>query len=146
MSIMRKIGKKVVTMTSWTKRIDNCATVVNAVFKGFEKPDVMFLNLSEEEFPKKEDELPKELLEMTRKYKNFRINWVPGPNTKSMKKIFPILPLLDDDDVILFIDDDQLIPSDLLKCRIIEYDAYGRKCAITSGTAKSHISKGLVLG
>ena len=53
------------------------------------------------------------------------INWVEGENTKSMKKVFPVLKYLDDDDLILNIDDDMSIPSNFIKCRLDEYRKYG---------------------
>ena len=40
----------------------------------------------------------------------FKINWVPGPNTKSMKKVFPMLKYVDDDDIIIYLDDDVVVP------------------------------------
>lgn len=44
----------------------------------------------------------------------FRINWVEGPNTKAMKKVFPILEYLDDEDIIIWTDDDILFSKDLI--------------------------------
>ena len=60
--------KIVVTMTSWTKRIGNCAAVVKSVLGNTVKPDIVFLNLSLEEFPKRESDLPRELVELSRKH------------------------------------------------------------------------------
>lgn len=51
---MYKNHKVVVTMTSWKKRLGNCASVVRTVLNNTFKPDIVFLNLSEEEFPKRE--------------------------------------------------------------------------------------------
>ena len=50
--------KVVVTMTSWTKRIGNCASIVKSLLGNTLKPDVVYLNLSTEEFPEKEANLP----------------------------------------------------------------------------------------
>ena len=41
----------------------------------------------------------------------FTINWVSGPNTKTMKKVFPVLPLIEDDDIVIYTDDDFILPS-----------------------------------
>ena len=38
-----------------------------------------------------------------------KINWVEGPNTKSMKKVFPMLKYVDDDDILMTLDDDHLL-------------------------------------
>lgn len=45
-------GKKVVvTMTSWTRRIGNCVKVIQSILDNSVKPDLVFLNLSVQEFP-----------------------------------------------------------------------------------------------
>lgn len=51
-----------------------------------------------------------------------------------MKKVFPILPYLEDDDIIVIVDDDLVIPSELLETRLKEFDENGRRCAISGGT------------
>ena len=70
--------KVVVTMTSWKKRIGNCASVVRIVLNNTFKPDIVFLNLSEAEFPKREGELPVRLVQLSKDNPTFKINWVPG--------------------------------------------------------------------
>lgn len=107
---MYKGHKVVVTMTSWTKRIGNCAQVIKTVLNNTLKPDVVYLNLSQEEFPNGERDVPMELISMFRKQPTFKINWVDGPNTKSMKKVFPMLKYVDDDDIIIYLDDDVVVP------------------------------------
>lgn len=82
------------------------------------KPDIVFLNLSLEEFPNRLKDLPKDLVELSLKNPIVKIHWVPGPNTKTMKKVFPILKYLDDDDVILPIDDDVNYPLNYIKSRL----------------------------
>ena len=134
--------KIVVTMTSWTKRIGNCFGVIQTILDNTLKPDLVFLNLSLEEFPNRETDLPLDLVELRNKHPCFKINWVPGPNTKSMKKVFPILPYLDDDDVIVIVDDDLVIPHNLLEMRLLEFTENGCKCAISGGTSpRWHINK-----
>lgn len=54
-------------MTSWTKRIGNCAQVIKTVLNNTLKPDVVYLNLSQEEFPNGERDIPMELVSMFRK-------------------------------------------------------------------------------
>ena len=48
----------VVTMTSWTKRVGNCVKVIQSVLDNTMKPDLVFLNLSLEEFPNRNKDLP----------------------------------------------------------------------------------------
>ena len=50
-----------------------------------------------------------------------KINWVDGPNTKTMKKVFPILKYLDDEDVIIYTDDDVVFPKVLIESRISDF-------------------------
>lgn len=119
-------GKIIVTMTSWKKRIGNCVKVINTILDQTVRPDTVFLNLSSEEFENKEDDLPKDLLLMRDKNKNFIINWVDGENTKCMKKVFPVLQFLDDEDFIINTDDDILMPRDLIESRMKEWKKYRR--------------------
>ena len=63
------------------------------------KPDRLYLNLSKTEFDG--IKLPNDLIEYFNSDDRLIINWVDGENTKSMKKVFPILKYLDDDDRLL---------------------------------------------
>lgn len=51
----------IVAFTSWKKRIDNVAKVALNIINQTIKPDLIELNLSIEEFPNREADLPKEL-------------------------------------------------------------------------------------
>lgn len=118
-------------MTSWPKRIVNCACVIKAVLNNTLKPDAVYLNLSQEEFPNGERDVPMELISMFRKQPTFKINWVSGPNTKTMKKVFPILPLLQDDDIVIYIDDDILLPIGFVKSRVDDFIMHSCKHAVS---------------
>ena len=48
-------------MTSWPKRIKNVSTVINSLLNQNIKPDLIELNLSIEEFPNKEKDLPEDI-------------------------------------------------------------------------------------
>lgn len=124
--------KIIVSFTSWTKRINYCKQCVENLFNQSIKPDLIYLNLSIEEFPNKENDLPQDLIELANNEESFIINWVDGKNTKTMKKIFPILQYLNDEDIIINIDDDMLIPSDLIKSRLEDFNKFERKFAISS--------------
>lgn len=72
------------------------------------------------------------------------MNWVSGPNTKTMKKVFPILPYLEDDDLILMVDDDLIVPKDLIAVRLKEFHDHGDAYPISGGSnAKWHLNKPL---
>ena len=91
----------VVTMTSWVKRIGNVKSVVESIMNNTVKPDRVYLNLSKTEFDSERVEIPKDLVDYFNSDDRLIINWVYGENTKSMKKLFPILKELNDDDIII---------------------------------------------
>lgn len=67
--------KVVVTMTSWTKRIGNCVKVIQSILENTVIPDIVFLNLSIEEFPNRLNDLPKDLVELSLKNPKVKIGW-----------------------------------------------------------------------
>lgn len=99
------------------------------------KPDRVYLNLSKTEFDG--IELPKDLVDYFNSDERLIINWVDGENTKSMKKVFPILKYLADDDIIIDADDDILFPKDLIECRIKDFNTFGGKYSISSNISTS---------
>ena len=115
----------VVSLTSWTKRIQYAKKVVESIMKNTIQPDRVYLNLSKTEF--NGIDLPEDLVDYFNSDERLVINWVDGENTKSMKKIFPILKNLTDDDFIIDGDDDKLFPSDLIESRLNDFEKYGRK-------------------
>ena len=122
----------VVSLTSWTKRITYVKQVVESIMNNTIKPDSVYLNLSSTEFSG--IELPNDLVEYFDSDDRLIINWVDGPNTKAMKKIFPILDYLQDDDIIIDADDDILFPVDLIESRLSDFNKMGKNCCITSNT------------
>ena len=111
----------VVCMTSWVKMIKNVTPVVENVMKNTLQPDRFYLSLSVEEFPNKELDLPKYLVDYFNSDERLVINWVEGKNTKTMKKVFPVLEYLDDNDIIIPMDDDIMYPLDYIEKRVGEY-------------------------
>lgn len=120
----------VVSITSWIKRIGYVKKVIESVMDNTIKPDRVYLNLSKSEFVN--IELPKDLVAYFESDERLIINWVDGENTKTMKKVFPILQYLDDDDIIITADDDIIFPNDLIESRIKDFNAFDRKYSITS--------------
>ena len=111
-------------MTSWVKRIKNVKPVVENIMKGTLQPDRLYLSLSVNEFPNRESELPKDLVEYFSNNDKLILNWVDGENTKTMKKVFPVLQYLEDDDIILPVDDDIMYPLDYVEKRVMEYKTH----------------------
>jgi len=113
----------VITMTSWTARINNVVSVLQTVLNQSILPDIIYLNLSEEEFFNKV--LPEDLVALIENsYPLIKLNWVSGPNTKPFKKIFPILRFLNSEDIIINIDDDMLLPANFIESRLRDFKKY----------------------
>lgn len=121
----------VVTMTSWIKRINNVKPVLESILDNTLKPNKIFLNLSVEEFPDRENNLPHDLVELINSCEKIILNWVEGENTKTMKKVFPILDYLNDEDIIINCDDDMLFPRDLIQCRVNDFIKYGMRYCVS---------------
>ena len=127
----------VVAMTSWIKRIDSVKRVVESIMANTVIPDRVYLNLSKTEFESNGVQLPQDLVDYFNSDERLIINWVEGENTKCMKKIFPILEYLDDDDIIISADDDILFPCDLIENRVNDFNNFGKKYSITSNTKRA---------
>ncbi len=95
--------KAIISLTSWKARINTVGKTIYSLIKncpGFH----IVLVLSEEEFPKKEEELPKDLMLLS---KYFEILWV-YKNYKSLKKVlftmdkYKTVPIISADDDCLY--------------------------------------------
>lgn len=102
----------IVSMTSWKKRIENVEIVVASILNNTIQPYKIICNLSIDEFPLKEKELPSGLLDLESNGV-FEINWVKE-NTKAFKKFIPLFKKYPND-VIITIDDDFIYPSDMIE-------------------------------
>lgn len=138
----------VVTMTSYPKRINNCCRVLKTILDQSVKADRIYFNLAEVEFPKKEKDLPADLVKLIKENKSIILKWVKGENTKSMKKVFPILeePGLTDDTIIMHTDDDLLLPKDLIKSRLEDLTRNHFDCPISGFVLKDNRLSGAVVG
>ena len=103
--------KTVVTMTSWTKRINCVARSIYYFMKTQTvKPDLFYLWLAEEEFPNKEKDLPNDLL-MIIEGLHITLKWVKK-NTYCHKRwnVYPEHM----EDLVISIDDDVIYNSNLV--------------------------------
>ena len=128
-------------MTSWSKRIDNVKPVVENVIGNTLQPDKLYLSLSVEEFPNRENDLPKDLVDYFNSNDILVLNWVEGKNTKTMKKVFPVLEYLEDDDIIIPMDDDIMYPLDYIEKRVGEYRTHYQPMSGINNKNKSYIYK-----
>ena len=133
-----------ICMTSYPRRIGNCAKVIQSVLDNTLLPDRIYLTLSSVEFPRYEHDIPIELYRLVMTSDRVVINWV-DTNWKSFKKVFPVLPYLEDDDIIIDIDDDMLLPGDFIESRMKDFMDNGCKFPITSNHSKTMNVDSLVL-
>ena len=116
----------IVSMTSWPKRICNVAAVVKSLLNQEVKPDIIQINLSEDEFKNKELDLPEDFRNILSESENLEIEWVKG-NDGVFKKIIPTLKKhYGEDYLLLSVDDDWIYRKDYIKLMVgflKKYDA-----------------------
>ena len=88
-----------------------------------------------------EIDLPKDLVNYFNSDGRLIINWVEGENTKCMKKVFPVLQYLEDDDIIIPMDDDIMYPLDYVERRVEEYKTHYQPISGINNKNKSYIYK-----
>lgn len=106
----------IVSLTSHPPRIGTVAVAVNTLLRQTVKPDRLILWLAESQFPKKEEELPEDLLKL--KELGLEIRWCE--DLLSYKKIVPALREFPED-IIVTADDDLYYEEDWLESL---YSAY----------------------
>ena len=122
--------KLYVSFTSWEKRINNCKHTVDLMSKQTLKPTKIILNLAEEEFPNKENDLPQDLVAEAKNNPLFEIYWVKE-NTTVWKKILPTMNRFPDD-LVLSIDDDIEYPDNYIEEMYRTYCEYNKLYPIVS--------------
>lgn len=108
---LHKKQKLIVSLTSYPARITYVSQVIRSLFAQTTLPDLVVLYLSTDQFPNKELDLPKDLLQC-RSF-DFEIHWVKD-DLKSHKKylyVFKEYP----DDIIVTVDDDIICRFTLLE-------------------------------
>ena len=119
-----------VTMTSWKERINEAYKSLEILINNSFRPNKVILNLAIEEFPKKNLELPENLLDLL-KYDNFEIYWVEK-NDKVFKKLIPTLNRYKED-IIITTDDDVLYPYDMIEIILKEFKRKGENNPMSFG-------------
>lgn len=109
-------GKKIiVSLTSWKERISSVSKTIYMFERQTLVPDLIVINLSSDEFPMREQELPELLLLMLEQLDNVKLNWVKE-NTKAFKKVIPTIKSFYNEDCwILSVDDDYLYKDDYVE-------------------------------
>ncbi len=106
----------IISFTSYPGRIHTVHKTAESLLHQSMKPDRLILWLASDQFPKHEQELPKELLEL-RKF-GLTISWCE--DLKSYKKLIPALKKYPND-IIVTADDDAYYPYDWLKLLYASY-------------------------
>lgn len=101
----------IISLTSWRKRIGNIPRVLDSIWEQTYQPDMVVLNLAEEEFPNKT--LPAAVQAYIVSHQRLRVNWVEQ-NTRVWKKFLPTFNLYPDA-LIIPIDDDILYPPTMIE-------------------------------
>lgn len=108
----------IVSMTSWPKRIGNVATVVKSLLEQDIEPNIIQINLSEDEFQNKEMDFPEDLKNLIETEPKIQIEWVKG-NDGVFKKIIPTLKKhYGEEYYLLSVDDDWIYRHDYIKIMI----------------------------
>lgn len=111
--------KIIISLTTFPDRINEVAIVINQLLTQTLKPDKLILWLAYEQFPNKEYNLPKKLLNL--KEFGLEIRWCE--DLRSYKKLIPTLKEFPNDIIVTY-DDDIYYPADSLKNL---YNAYLKK-------------------
>ena len=107
-------SRLIVTLTTWSARIQNIPEVLQRILDGEVLPDKIVLNVAEEEFKNKEADFPEKTAKFLKDNENLiEVNWLKN-DTKVWKKVIPTL-IKYPNDYILCMDDDFLYPSDFVK-------------------------------
>lgn len=97
----------IVALTTWKGRIYN-EELIKVLYRLLTQETKfnykVVLSLSEEEFPKKNEELPSLLLDFTKTFENFEILW-SYRNTRSLKNYYPVKRKYNDIPIIVLGDD-----------------------------------------
>ena len=102
--------KIILSLTTFPDRINSVSKTIKTLLNQTLKPDKVILWLAFEQFPKKEQELPNDLLEL----KNFGLDIKWCEDIKSYKKLIPSLIEFPNDIIITF-DDDIYYPFDTVE-------------------------------
>ena len=100
----------IVSLTSFPERMYDLHYCLYSLLTQSLKPNILVLWLAEEQFPNKENDIPKEVLEL--KKNGLTIKWCE--DIKSYKKLIPALKEYPND-IIVTADDDIFYPKDWLK-------------------------------
>ncbi|KAL6608569.1 hypothetical protein U3516DRAFT_837713 [Neocallimastix sp. 'constans'] len=125
----------IISMSSNKEKIDSIYISIENLMNQTLNATYIILTLSSDEFPKKEEELPNSLIELTKFHLNFKIKWIKN-NINDYKRI----TVLDDypEDIIIIVNEEIKYPNWFINELYNEYIQYGRQCAIKYSISKEN--------
>lgn len=130
--------KIIVSLTSFPDRIEKVYIALNSIFQQSKKPDKVILWLAEAQFPKREVDLPVDLLDYQRL--GLEICWCEG-DIRPHKKYFYAMQKYPED-IIITIDDDLTYDFHMIEKLFVSYLHYPNAVS----TMRTHLIKGDVQG
>ena len=125
----------IISMSSNKEKIDTIYISIENLLNQTLNATYIILTLSVDEFPKKEEELPNSLIELTKTFLNFKIKWIKN-NIDDYKRI----TVVEDypEDVIIIVNEEIKYPQWFINEIYNEYVQYGRQCAIKYTISKEN--------
>lgn len=129
----------IVSLTSFPARLETTILAIKTLLVQTMKPDKVILWLAEEDFPKREEDLPQRLLEL--KDYGLTIDW--HPNLRSFKKLIPALKKYPEA-VIITVDDDIYYAEDTVESL---YNSYLKNpdCIHSNRCARIKVKDGKII-
>ena len=104
----------IVSLTSWTKRIEQTKSTVDSILNQTRKPDLVRLNLDFDNFPRGFGDTPTWVKEYLDKYDSFKVKF-EATDMKVWQKIMPTIYEEKDKYILVTVDDDVTYPPTYLE-------------------------------
>lgn len=142
--LVGKGNRVIITISSWTNRINNVAAVLHNILYNTMPPDIIVLNLARPDFGVELGKnpsmvelvsiLPDELYALMIEHPEIQIHWYDDAELKSWKKHLYVMNEFKENDVIICIDDDILYSKVFIETMLKSYDLYDRKYPVSGCT------------
>lgn len=99
----------IVSLTSWSKRIEQAKSTIDSILNQTRKPDLVRLNLDFDNFPKGFGDTPAWVKEYLDKYDNFEVRF-EAADMKVWQKIMPTIYSIEGEYILVTVDDDVTYP------------------------------------